>query len=230
MWLTLTGLRTLTKQERELVNPATDSLVNAITANSQSDSKENACDLESNAIQAWTPSECDHDPLTGIDWFDQWDHEQRLWLLTQVMQSLLLDTVAPPPQAAIFDATIDAIFLTVSRHLQGVPNTIQNQHNRDLWQLRLKNAFESQTTTASLDVFDRHGARDWAALTIQIQTNIAGPSCYAQADSMRDGPRENLKKFIRGKGLPDDYLERIPPLQSDNQAKECLNRLRQLTN
>ena len=45
----------------------------------------------------------------GIDWFDQWEAEQKVWLLEQVATALLTDQ-QPLKPAAMWEATVDAIF------------------------------------------------------------------------------------------------------------------------
>ena len=93
MWPTIDGLRILKGAEAAVVRDAVTVMVDQLADQN--------------------PDESQPDPV-GIDWFDQWDGYQQLWLLEQVVESLF--TPAPPlSPAAIWEATVDAIFCQAGR-------------------------------------------------------------------------------------------------------------------
>ena len=81
-WPTTTGLRNLGGAEADLVRGAIGMMVDTHVA----EMRENA-------------EPCAY----GVDWFDQWDAPQRLWLLEQVTSAFFGNTRIES-QAAIFDA------------------------------------------------------------------------------------------------------------------------------
>ena len=207
MWRTMDGLRTLMDQEARLIGRAAEEMIDSLASELQ----------ESEPTQT-----------SGMDWFDQWDVEQRVWLLDQVLSAMWLTDCPPPPTAAIFEATVDAIFChvvdAISLELDGTStNTIA-----DGWRGLLADAFESQHGRRPIDSCDLTNLRRWQSIAFQVAETIMGPSSYLRAERFRDREAHHAQHFLRTRGLPDDYLQRIPPVINAPQATAILQHLRQL--
>lgn len=209
MWRTVDGLRTLSDPEARLIGRAAEEMAECL-------SKE----LE----DAASPR------AYGMDWFDQWDVEQRIWLLEQVVMAMWLTTCPPPPTAAIFEATVDAIFCHVVEAIGRELEMTTNDAAADDWRSLLVNAFECQHGRCPIARSDAVDIRRWQALAFQVAETIMGPTSYLQAERFRDREARHAQRFLRLRGLPDDYLQRIPPVIDASQASISLQRLRQLVN
>ena len=75
MWPTVDGVRVLQGREADLVRRSADALLQRLAEHRGADPYQ-----------------------YGIDWFDQWDDEQKRWLIQQVTAALL--TEQPPLRAA----------------------------------------------------------------------------------------------------------------------------------
>lgn len=82
MWPTVDGLRMLTGGEAVLVRKAVGGMVTTIVLEWQHRDECTAEDRE-----RW---------IHGVDWFDQWEPEQRIWLLEQVTSALLSELDSLP--------------------------------------------------------------------------------------------------------------------------------------
>jgi len=203
MWPTLDGVRVLKGDEATLVRDALDVMVDQLTAELRDDAEQH---------------------LYGIDWFDQWDCEQRIWLLEQIAIGLLTPE-SPPPPAAIWEATIDTLLVQVIELIsdeidRGLP--IDNEHS---WRRRVIDAFECQQGKAAIVDGDETELRQWRSVVTRIANAILGVTCYQQAESFRDGDSEQTCRFLMEKGMPPDFLQRIPPLQTAEQTERSLQRI-----
>ena len=89
MWITLDGPRILTSEERNMVYHATRKILDGMARtddNGLFNSKPKS--LPNQTTSDWNQP----DNATGILWFDQWDPEQRLWLLERVLKSLSVES------------------------------------------------------------------------------------------------------------------------------------------
>lgn len=178
MWSTVDGIRKLTGPEAELVRSGCQVVADRLTQHHDVDS-----------------------PFRyGIDWFDQWEDQQKRWLLQQVREALLSDQVPPRP-AAMWEATIDVIFLEVLTQLEQ-----ECEVGMTWWRelvlsiLGLEDDFVAE--------FD---APIWRTRITQLADLILGAPSYQKAEAFRDrGPKE-LTRYLMQKGLPADFLEQIPP-------------------
>ena len=203
MWPTIDGLRILKDAEASLVGRSIGVMVHRLGA-------EIGDDLE---VEPY-----------GIDWFDQWDSDQRVWLLEQVTVALLTHA-APPPPAAIWEATIDAIFCQVHELISAEIDEPSPLTIHDSWRQRGIDAFRCQTgRLPSVDLAETD-LRSWRTMLTQIADAILGVTCYQQAEFFRDGNIERSRRFLMQKGLPADFLERIPPLRTIEQTQDSIARI-----
>jgi hypothetical protein len=204
MWPTLDGLRVLKGDEAGLVCASIGVMVDRLAIEIHNDAEPHP---------------------HGIDWFDQWDGEQKLWLLEQITLSLLTTASAPPP-AAIWDATIDTVFCQVIEQIEYEIDSTAIAGDHRSWRQRVIDAFQCQRGRAPKIDLDEIAIDQWRKVATQISDAILGVTCYQQAESFRDGDFERSSRFLIGKGMPEDYLERIPPLRTAAQAEESIDRIR----
>ncbi|MEL6109903.1 MAG: hypothetical protein AAFU85_28160, partial [Planctomycetota bacterium] len=189
MWPTTRGMRLLDGAEGRLVLGAIGMMVDRLVAEARDET----------------------DPVVwGIDWFDQWDVGQRLWLLESVTTALFSSATLEP--AAIFDATVDTIFLEI-RELVDMeldePNLIEGRS----WRSDLAAALKQHGGKKRLDDTD-DDRRVWSRAVSAMADAILGVRNYQRAESFRDHAYERTCAFLRDRGLPEDYLSKLPPLRS----------------
>ena len=203
MWPTLDGLRVLKGGEAELVCEAVTVMVDQLAAE-------------------WR-DESEPDPV-GIDWFDQWDCYQRLWMLEQVVEALFTPA-SPPSPAAMWESTVDAIFCQV---VELIAMEIDRTPSSLSWRNREIDAFHCQRgrpPTIDTDSTDIDG---WRIIVTQIADMILGAISYQKAEAFRDGDIGRSRQFLIQRALPEDYLERIPPLRTLQQAQQSIARIREI--
>lgn len=181
MWPTIDGNRMLRGAEADLVRSAIDAVIERV---SKSDDTE--------------------EPFAyGIDWFDQWELSQKLWLLQQVRTALLSED-SPPRPAAMWEATIDVIFVEVLEQIDQERDT-GSRH----WREMVSEALQSEVDDAD-DADDN--TRTWRTRVSQLADRILGVASYQKAEAFRDQDPQQLKRFLKQRGLPKDFLEQIPPM------------------
>lgn len=164
-----------------------------------------------------------------IDWFDNWDYSQRLWLLDCVATALLT-TSTPPQPAAMFEATVDAIFAELFDLISIEINyEVGNKKKyRKSWRQSTIDAFITQNDR-SPDVHpDDSDESMWSGLVVQIADVILGVRIYQQAESFRDGDPAQTQKFLQQKGVPSDFLQRIPPLLNVHETQIAVDQIQRL--
>lgn len=203
MWPTNDGTRTLDNAEAKLVSRAIRVMV----------------DIRAKHLREQTMPES-----YGIDWFDQWDVEQQLWLLEQIAAFLL--TIRPPPSpAAIWEATIDAVFAEVLTQIELELDESGLPCDQPSWRQLTIDAFRTGHKS-SIDI--DHPGRDlpsWQRLLTQIADRILGVPGYQKAEMFRDGDIERARRFLKQRGLPSDFLQRMPPMCNRSQAEKSLARI-----
>ena len=163
----------------------------------------------------------------GIDWFDCWDPDGRFWLIEQITKAFFTP-VAPLPRAAIFEATVDAIFAEVRSlvRLEMIDPSIQK--DRRSWRQSVVAAYRCQ--------HDRNPAIDpgcdepeaWSRVIAVVADTITGPLSYQGAESFRDASPTVCREYLINRGLPADFLERIPPLQTVDQTQLSIDRIQHI--
>ena len=212
MWLTVDGPRRLEGDEAFLVCRAVAAMLSGLVAETEDDAESENY---------------------GIDWFDQWEPGQRIWLLDQVATALLTDQSALAP-AAIWEATIDAIFqhvfVSLEREIdvESIDNEAGPTHESESWCQSVMLAFEQHGRRATTVNATTDDPRAWRRLVMQIADLILGVTSYQAVESYRDGDVAQVARFLQQKGLPADFLEQIPPLVSRTQTTALLEHLRRL--
>ena len=203
MWPTIDGTRILIDAEARLVGDTVSVMVDRLA------------DLD--------PDEVQPHPI-GIDWFDQWDCYQQLWLLEQVVESLF--TIAPPlSPAAIWEATVDAIFWRLIELIEMEIDESPLDHH---WRTSTIAAFECQRGRLPKITVDETEISRWRIVVAQIADMILGVTSYQQAEAFRDGDLQRSRKFLRQKALPDDFLQRIAPLRTAAQTQQSIAQIRSI--
>lgn len=234
MWVTVDGERRLGSDEARLFCRAVGAMLSDRVALMAS---------QTDADQTDAAQEC---RVYGIDWFDQWEPEQKVWLMEQVATALLTDQ-PPLKPAAMWEATVDAIFQHVleqvveeieqetvvgSEFEQTQPESATvddlletgGQRWRDDVVLALK---QQQNRVVEIGP-DADEAQLWRRLVMQLADRILGVAAYHAAESYRDEQVTKLTAFLKQKGLPEDFLTQIPPYLKQHQTEESIARLRKL--
>mgnify|MGYP001817624197 FL=1 len=158
----------------------------------------------------------------GIDWFDQWDAPQRLWLIEQVTSAFLGNTRIES-QAAIIDAAADAIFFEVSDLVRiEIEQGLVSSSGRS-WRQSVIDAFATQNDRPpDIDAICRD-IHSWRLTITQIADSVLGIRLYQRAENFRDADYVKTRIFLRDRGLPNDYLSRIPPLRSTEETQQSID-------
>ena len=203
MWPTLDGLRVLNGVEAALVCQAVTVMVDQLAAECRDESEP--------------------EPV-GIDWFDQWDCYQRLWMLEQVVEALFTPATLPSP-AAIWESTVDAIFCQV---VELIAMEIDQTPSSVTWRSAAIDAFQCQRGRPPAMEADSTDIDGWRIIVTQIADMILGVTSYQKAEAFRDGDIERSRQFLIQRALPDDYLERIPPLRTPQQAQQSIAKIQEV--
>ncbi|MGB7342985.1 MAG: hypothetical protein WBD20_02120 [Pirellulaceae bacterium] len=201
MWPTTSGTRMLAGDEAKLVRGLIGMMVDQLVAEGRNESDQH---------------------LYGIEWFDSWDYRQRLWLLDQVTVAVLTDA-DPLSPAAMFEATIDAIFAELFELI--VMETDDPTTAKETWRQSSVAAFECQNGRLPKVDVNSVDQEIWGLVVTQIADSILGVRLYQQAESFRDGDFAATLAFLIQKGLPEDFLERIPPLLNVDQTQVVIDRI-----
>ncbi|QEF96053.1 hypothetical protein Mal15_00790 [Stieleria maiorica] len=202
-WPTTDGLRNLTGAEADLVRGAIGMMVDAHVAQLRGEAPQHEY---------------------GVDWFDQWDAGQRLWLIERVTAALLGDeTIAP--SAAMFDATADAIFYEIIGLVQLEIDEGGVGDSERTWRQSVIDASTSQTNRPAAIDPDSVDPDQWQTLITQIADAILGVRLYQRAEAFRDVEYHQTQIFLRDRGLPEDYLTRMPPLRTTTQTQRSIDRI-----
>jgi len=160
----------------------------------------------------------------GIPWFDQWDVGQRLWLLEQITLALLGTHRIESP-AAIYDATVDAIFFDIGDLIEIEIGEGCLKDNGRSWRQSVVDAYVCQhQRPPDVDV-DSNETTLWRKTITRIADHILGVRLYQRAETFRDGDYEQTLKFLKQRGLPEDYLGAIPPLRTIDQTQWSIDRI-----
>ncbi|MDV6032833.1 MAG: hypothetical protein F9B45_22660 [Phycisphaera sp. RhM] len=200
-WPTTRGMRNLIGAEADLVRGAIGMMVDHLVAELR------------DGEQAWK---------YGVEWFDQWDAGQRLWLLERVTSALLgRETIEP--SAAMFDAAADVIFYEVNDLVRmEIGQDAADETNRS-WRQSVIDALQCQTDRLSILAADSVDQQAWQTTITQIADAILGIRLYQRAEYFRDADYEKTKSFLRDRGLPEDYLTGIPPLRTIDQTQRSID-------
>ncbi|MFG0288943.1 MAG: hypothetical protein ACF8CQ_12245 [Rhodopirellula sp. JB044] len=106
MWPLTNGLRCLTGPEASLFRGGVGMMIDQIVMELNSTPEESA------------PPFVDDGPTSDFGfcpprWYSMWEPQQRVWLLERVTTSLLAARAAPP-QSAIYEATVEAVYVEIA--------------------------------------------------------------------------------------------------------------------
>jgi hypothetical protein len=192
MWPTVDGLRKLRGAEADLFRGAIGMMVDHLVAEYRDDEP------------PWT---------YGIDAFDMWDAEQKLWLVHRIAKCLLT-RAAPPPPAAIWEATVDAIVCEIVDLVEiEIADPAASQRSRS-WRQSVVDAFVVQNGRAPVINVHDPTLTMWRTTVASIADVILPAASYQKAEAFRDGDPRRLETFLIERGLPSDFLDRMPPVQS----------------
>ncbi|TWU60984.1 hypothetical protein V7x_52950 [Crateriforma conspicua] len=201
MWPTTEGVRTLVDAEHDLIRGLAGMMVDQLVAEGQ---------------QRSAPYEYD------IPLFDQWDWRQRLWILDQVVRPMLGSDPAPDA-AAIWEAAIEAIFAEAG-DLIGME--ISDDDTSQRWRQSVVSL--ARQKGIDLPAVDENDVGRWNDDLARIRECIFGPPNYWRAERFRDGAFEDTQRFLCQRGLPPDFLARIPPLLTIEETQDTIDRLQSI--
>ncbi|MCH5376951.1 MAG: hypothetical protein JJ992_23540, partial [Planctomycetes bacterium] len=69
--------------------------------------------------------------------------------------------------------------------------------------------------------------RQWYLLASQVTDTILGHSSYQRVERFRDREPGITARFLEQRGLPEDFLQRIPPLRTGFQTRTSLTAIRE---
>lgn len=172
--------------------------------------------------------EVGEDPIPyGVQWFDQWDTRQQIWLLERVA-SALLGPKTIKPQAAIFDAAADAIFMEVCCLIHFEIEDPEEIDSGLSWRQSVIDAFEFQNQRLPSIAAESDDISHWQLVVTQVADLILGVRLYQRAEAFRDSDFERTLTFLRDRGLHQEYLQRMPPLRTDNQTQQSVDRIQSI--
>ena len=209
MWPMIDGFRVLKGSERDLICHAVGEMSQRLDREFQGSSRQHCY---------------------GIDWFDQWDVDQRIWLLEEVTSALLIQQRPPPTPAAMFEATVDAIFCHILESIEQEIHSLWDRSNHLFWRSEVIAAFRCQHNRWPDVNAESTKAQRWRVVASQITETILGHSSYLQAEQLRDSDPGILHHYLQQRGLPEDYLRRLAPLRHDAQTRQSLAQLERLIN
>jgi hypothetical protein len=133
------------------------------------------------------------------------------------------ETLVSP--AAIFDAAADAIFFELEDLVQMEISEARSTVADRSWRQSVVDAFACQHGRLPEIGPETIDARRWHRTITRIGDSILGIRLYQRAEAFRDADYARTRAFLRDRGLPDDYLIRIPPLRSDDQIQISVDRI-----
>jgi hypothetical protein len=222
MWLTVDGMRCLRGHEARLLCRAVASML-----------------PECLAAGKGNPDSNEPYRVYGIDWFDQWEAEQKIWLLEQVTTALLTEQKLLKP-AAMWEATVDAIFQHVFEALldemdndfaKGCELVMEDGHAASGlggWQQNVLLVLQQQQRRAVKVDHSVDQKKEWRRRVMQISDRILGVAAYHVIENYRDQETSKVATFLEQKGLPADFLEQIPPVLGQSEGVVSTKNIHQL--
>ena len=174
----------------------------------------------------WLVAECRGEvgPWTyGIDAFDMYEVDQRVWLL-DVASSSLLTRRRVLPTTMMLEATYQAILCEMLSLVRMEIADTEMARPGSSWRADVVAALDAsgakpEITPESVQV------RDWNRQIGRLGDLIFGPLHFLDVDVYRDGNPKITTDFIRDKALPAEYSSAIPPLRTIDQTQRSINRI-----
>ena len=206
MWPTTTGLRCLVDHEFELIRATVGMMVDHLVAEGR---------------------EGDPQQVYGLQWYDQWDWQQRIWLVERVSLALLTD-LEPPSPAAIWEASIDAVFLEIRELVEMEVRHPDLLRPEKSWRQCVFDAFQSQQNREPKISSADTDLTAWHIVITQLADAILGVRLYLKAELFRDVDIARTQLFLTQHGLPTDFLEQIPPLRTVDQTQISIDQIQSI--
>ncbi|TWU47930.1 hypothetical protein [Rubripirellula reticaptiva] len=203
MWPTVDGLRTLRDAEADLVRGGLGMMLDHLIEEFRGEA------------ETWR---------YGIDAFDMWDVEQRIWLLDQIAGCLLTTRQALPP-AAIWEAAIDAIFCEIIDLIEIEIADPTLTTTPQSWRESVLDAYECQYGRAPYIDADAHVLSDWRAVVSALTDSILPSPSYQKAEAFRDAEFERTASFLASRCLPGDFLQQIPPVRTVAETQASIDQI-----
>ena len=156
----------------------------------------------------------------GLDGFDRWEPEQKLWLLNQVAQACLTSRL-PPQRTAIFETTMDILWADLLWCVETERNDPKLTRPGGSWRQSIAKCLRQPPPTPP----DEWSLEQVRPMVARIADSMTRPHVYVHAESLRDGKPEVLRAFLRSKGLDDSYLSTIPPMIDTDEAQRLIDRI-----
>jgi len=197
MWRTPAGPQMLTGARRDLFRGVIGVMVDHLVAECRE------------GVTAWR---------YGIDDFDRWDVEQRLWLVEQVALGLLSKR-PPPPPAAIIEAAFDAVLAELTELIK---------MEFDDPELAATRSWRRDVAGVLGDGSEPEDLSGWRAAVTRIGESIQGVFSYDRRDAFRDADPRATAAFLVRRGLPEDFFAQLPPLRTIQQTQLSIDRIQHL--
>jgi len=145
MWPLTNGFRSLAGPEAALLRGCVGMMVDGLVAELNASPDPSSPDPDGNPDFDDNESEYEGDDLLdgfgflAPNWYTMWEPEQRVWLLERVTTSLL-GARSAPPQSAIFEATIEAVYVELA-DLIAMEITTGTPIERGSWRASLLDAY-----------------------------------------------------------------------------------------
>lgn len=206
VWPTTNGLRCLSGDESELIRCAVAMMLDYLVAEGH---------------------EGDPQEVYGIQWYDQWDWQQRIWLLERTTLALLTD-LQPPSPAAIWEASIDAVFHEIRESVEMEVRHPEAIRQEKTWRESVVDAFRCQQKRDPDICCTDTNLRGWHIVITQLADAVLGVRLYLKAEGFRDVDMARTQRFLMQHGLPADFLEQIPPLRSVDQTQLSIDQIQSI--
>ena len=156
----------------------------------------------------------------GLDGFDRWEPEQKLWLLNRVAEACLTSRL-PPTRTAMFETTMDILWADLLWCVETEIHDPTLHRPGGSWRQSIVKCLDESPTSPPDELTREQASR----LIARIADSMTRPHVYVHVETLRDGQPEVLQRFLRSKGLDEHYLSAIPPLVDVDHAQRLIDRI-----
>ncbi|WP_218933635.1 hypothetical protein [Rubripirellula lacrimiformis] len=220
MWHTSRGDRVLRGDEGALVGTSIDTMIDALLVHVDVDDADELV------------PDCD----SGIAVFDQLTVCQRIGLLHDVAEHLLMETSAAMPLTALAEATVAAIFVeardqtAIEIDLFGDTENIQWGSEVTYWRSLVLNAYRSTPLVCldDLPAVDSCDLSRWEDLIDILAGAILWDRDFEMAESFLDIDPNVSQQRRKLLGIDDDYFTSVAPDPRPEEAFGLVSRTREI--
>lgn len=174
----------------------------------------------------------------AIPVFDGLSWQQQLVLLAGVGEALLRNDVPPPELTAINEATVGAIYASISQCIQFEVDSNDNADVKEgldttYWRRLLRNAVAEtdkpelpRGPDEQLPNADCADVEEWEIMIDSIQSLVLWDADWLDEDLHLDVDPETSRLRKARLGIPDDYYTSIPPDPNETEVDAARARLR----